>query len=208
MSRYVVGVTGGIGSGKTTVTNLFMDLGVTVIDADLIAREVVAAGSNGLKAIQAHFGDIFVLPSGDLDRSRLRQHVFSHPEDKQWLDNLLHPLIREQMLAQTRKAESAYCILSIPLLIENNLMSLVDRVLVVDVDESIQLARAIARDKSSDSQAQVTENTIKSIMQNQCSREQRLEVADDVVNNSGDKSLLDQQVIRLHKQYLAYAKLS
>lgn len=210
MSLFVVGVTGGIGSGKTTVTNLFAKHGITVVDADVIAREVVAPGSLGIRAIQTYFGDDFILPSGELNRARLRQQVFSQPHDKAWLDKLLHPLIREQMLIQSKQATSIYSMLSIPLLIENKLMSLVDRILVVDVEESIQLARAIARDASQISGQEVKqkdiENTIKSIMQNQCTRQQRLAVADDVVNNSGDKELLIEQVDRLHQFYQALAK--
>ncbi|WP_371195150.1 dephospho-CoA kinase [Glaciecola sp. SC05] len=207
MSQFVVGVTGGIGSGKTTVTDLFAEKGIVVVDADLIAREVVAPGSVGLKSIQAHFGDSVILPSGELDRANLRQRVFSHPPDKQWLDNLLHPLIREQMLLQSSSASSPYSILSIPLLVENNLMSMVNRVLVVDVEESVQLQRATNRDNHAVGGQQNTESTIKAIMQNQCTRQQRLAVADDVVNNSKDKSELIQQVNRLHQQYLSLASI-
>lgn len=205
MSQFVVGVTGGIGSGKTTVTNLFAEQGVDIIDADIIAREVVDKGSKGLDAIRTHFGPDVILPSGGLNRSMLREKVFNQPEDKKWLDSTLHPLIREEMIAQTRMASSQYCILSIPLLVENNLTAMVDRVLVVDVDESLQLTRASERDITAGENAQQTQKTIQAIMQNQCTREQRLAVADDVVNNGGDKSELIQQVNRLHKQYLALA---
>jgi dephospho-CoA kinase len=206
MSQFVVGVTGGIGSGKTTVTDLFAEKGIVVVDADVIAREVVAKGSHGLNSIQAHFGNAIVLPSGELDRVTLREHVFSSPAEKQWLDALLHPLIREKMTIQTRQANSPYCILSIPLLVENNLMSLVNRVLVVDVPESVQLQRATKRDKPVNGVQQNTENTIKAIMKNQCTREQRLAVADDVVNNGKDKTELIEQVNYLHQQYLAQSK--
>jgi dephospho-CoA kinase len=198
MSNFVVGVTGGIGSGKTTVTDLIAQYGVTVVDADVIAREVVAPKSQGLRQIIKHFGKGILLADGTLDRSALRERVFSHPADKTWLDNLLHPLIRKEMAAQTMAASSDYCILSVPLLVENGLQSLVSRVLVVDVPESIQLERAIARDKSN-------EQIIRAIMQNQCSRKQRLAVADDVVDNSEGKEHLDQQVQMLHEKYLHLA---
>jgi dephospho-CoA kinase len=206
MSQFVVGVTGGIGSGKTTVTDLFAAKGIKVVDADLIAREVVSLGSPGLAQIHQRFGDSALLPNGTLNRAWLRQHVFQHPADKNYLDRLLHPLIREQMKAQTQAADSAYCILSIPLLVENKLQNMVNRVLVIDVDETIQLARAVGRDKPSTEQQQSTEATIKSIMQNQCSRQQRLAVADDVVNNSNEIANLQSQVDHLHAQYVALAK--
>jgi dephospho-CoA kinase len=210
MSHFVVGVTGGIGSGKTTVTDLFAERGICVVDADVIAREVVAKGSDGLAKIQAYFSNIdgaenVILDNGELNRPWLRQRVFSHPNEKKWLDNLLHPLIRNHMIEQTKSATSAYCLLSVPLLIENKLNTLVDRVLVVDLDEATQLARAVGRDAKSVAQKQQTEATIRAIMQNQCSRQQRLAVADDVVNNSGHIASLREQVDSLHQQYLTLA---
>ncbi|WP_395344726.1 dephospho-CoA kinase [Ningiella sp. W23] len=206
MSHFIVGVTGGIGSGKTTVTDLFAEKGIAVVDADEIARQVVAKGSEGLAKIAAHFGDDVIQENGELDRSALRHRVFASSDDKKWLDALLHPLIREQMLTQTQQANSAYAILSIPLLIENKLQPMVDRVLVVDLDEETQLARATNRDNADkESQAQ-TEQTIKAIIKNQCSRQQRLEVADDVVNNNSDLLALVEQVDKLHSQYLKMAK--
>ena len=198
MSKFVVGVTGGIGSGKTTVTDLFAQYGITVADADVIAREVVAPESEGLRQIVEHFGKNILLPSGSLDRSALRKHVFANQEDKTWLDKLLHPLIRKEMAAQTLAATSEYCILSVPLLVEGGLQTLVNRVLVVDVPESIQLTRASARDNSD-------EQLIRAIMQNQCSRKQRLAVADDVVDNSTNIQQLNQQVQVLHNKYLELA---
>ena len=218
MGQFVVGVTGGIGSGKTTVTDFFVSKGIVVVDADIIAREVVASGTPALKAIQAYFGDDILLPSGELDRSALREQVFHDADKKTWLDKLLHPIIREQMQQQSRTADSIYSILSIPLLVENKLMSLVDRILVVDINEDLQLERAVARDGTCDiarnsdksdkrSDIQNTQNTIKAIMQNQCTREQRLAVADDVVNNDKDIVHLHQQLMPLHRQYVSMANM-
>ncbi|MBT1450526.1 dephospho-CoA kinase [Glaciecola sp. XM2] len=199
MSNFVVGVTGGIGSGKTTVTDAFAKLGVTIVDADVIAREVVAPNSEGLVAITKRFGNDILTQDGHLNRTALREHVFSHPQDKQWLDSLLHPLIREQMISQTQMASTPYSILSIPLLVENKLQTLVNRVLVVDVPETVQLKRASARDNAD-------EALIKAIMKNQCSRDQRLAVADDVVDNSNGFEYVTPQVQALHEKYLDLAQ--
>ncbi|MGL4899407.1 MAG: dephospho-CoA kinase, partial [Shewanella sp.] len=132
MSKFVVGLTGGIGSGKTTVANLFAELGITLVDADIVAREVVAKGSAGLNAIVAHFGSQILTPEGELDRGKLRQRIFSHDEERLWLNQLLHPMIRQTMLTQVNQATSPYVIMVVPLLFENGLDSLVNRVLVVD----------------------------------------------------------------------------
>jgi dephospho-CoA kinase len=198
VSHFVVGVSGGIGSGKTTVTNIFSRLGVEVVDADVIAREVVSVGTPGLNAIVKKFGQQIVSESGELNRSSLRQLVFSQPELKEWLNRLLHPLIREQMQQQTQSAKSVYCILSVPLLVENNLIKSVDRVLIVDVSEATQLQRTIRRDNSNEQQ-------ISAIMRAQASREQRLAVADDVVLNEGSPIELLEKVTELHQFYLKLA---
>jgi dephospho-CoA kinase len=198
VSHFVVGVSGGIGSGKTTVTNIFSSLGVEVVDADVIAREVVSVGTPGLNAIVKKFGQQIVSESGELNRSSLRQLVFSQPELKEWLNRLLHPLIREQMQQQTQSAKSVYCILSVPLLVENNLIKSVDRVLIVDVSEATQLQRTIRRDNSNEQQ-------ISAIMRAQASREQRLAVADDVVLNEGSPIELLEKVTELHQFYLKLA---
>jgi dephospho-CoA kinase len=198
VSHFVVGVSGGIGSGKTTVTNIFSSLGVEVVDADVIAREVVSVGTPGLNAIVKKFGQQIVSESGELNRSSLRQLVFSQPELKEWLNRLLHPLIREQMQQQTQSAKSVYCILSVPLLVENNLIKSVDRVLIVDVSEATQLQRTIRRDNSNEQQ-------ISAIMRAQASREQRLAVADDVVLNEGSPIELLEKVTELHQCYLKLA---
>lgn len=204
MSDYVVGISGGIGSGKTTVTALFAKYGVEVIDADVIAREVVAPGTPALKAIVTKFGYGILDESGGaspgmLNRAKLRTLVFNDMAVKNWLDQLLHPVIRQQMCLQTQNAKSIYCLLSAPLLVENKLYEQVDRVLIVDVDETIQLQRAVLRDKSNESQ-------IHAIMRAQATRQQRLAVANDVLNNNGKRDDLVQQVAQLHQHYLQLAK--
>ncbi|WP_166424781.1 dephospho-CoA kinase [Paraglaciecola sp. 20A4] len=198
MSKYVVGVSGGIGSGKTTVTNAFAKLNVDIIDADVVARDVVTPRSGGLGAIVEKFGPDILDKDACLNRRALRQIIFSDEQAKEWLNNLLHPLIRQETLRQTIAATSEYCILSVPLLIENGSYKNVDRVLIVDVPEETQLARSMARDNAD-------ETLIRSIMAAQASREQRLEVADDVIDNSGNESALMEQVTHLHHCYLGYA---
>ncbi|WJG10198.1 dephospho-CoA kinase [Aliiglaciecola sp. LCG003] len=194
MSNFVVGLTGGIGSGKTAVSDLFAQKGISVVDADIIAREVVQAGSPALGQIAQRFGRQAILASGELNRGYLREVVFAQPEHKQWLDNLLHPLIRVAIVQQVAAATSPYCILAVPLLVENKMAAMVNRVLVVDVDEIVQLSRASARDGQSTEQ-------IKNIMANQATRAQRLALADDVVDNNGLVGLLNEQVDHLDALY-------
>lgn len=197
MSQLVIGLTGGIGSGKTAVSDRFAELGIDIIDADVIARELVAPNTEAVKKIESYFGAKAITPSGELNRAYLREQVFSDQQNKQWLDRLLHPLIRQKMVEQTSQATSKYCILSVPLLIENNMTKMVQRVLVVDVNETTQLSRASNRDQQSEQQ-------IKNIMANQATREQRIAKADDVIDNSGSLQQLHSQVDKLHRQYLAH----
>lgn len=197
MSKYVVGLTGGIGSGKTTVSDIFAELNIDIIDADIAARMVVAPGSKALIAIKQHFGAEILDRQGQLNRSKLRSRIFSNEQDKTWLNNLLHPLIRQEILAQIAQAKSSYCLLVAPLLLENNLHKLVNRVLVVNVDEAQQVARTVARDPSSAAE-------VKRIIASQMPSEQRLSFADDIINNQ-DVSLADirQQVLNLDQKYRA-----
>lgn len=196
---YIVGLTGGIGSGKSTVAELFAELGVSVIDADVVAREVVAKGSPLLAKIVAYFGSEILLENGELNRAVLRERVFHHVAEKQWLNALLHPAIREEMLRQLQEQDSPYVLWVVPLLIENKLTALCQRVLVVDVDPATQITRATQRDSN-------RAELIRQIMASQVSREERLRYADDVINNEGDlhKSLpqLKQKVLELHQSYL------
>ena len=200
---YVVGLTGGIGSGKSTIAELFAELGVPVIDADLVARQVVEKGSPLLAEIAVHFGPEILLEDGALNRAALREKVFNHEREKQWLNQLLHPAIRHEMLRQLAAQQAPYCIFMVPLLIENNLIALCQRVLVVDVSEQIQMTRASQRDNN-----QLA--LIKNIMQSQVSRSERLQHADDVINNDVDlrESLpqLKQKVLDLPHLYLQLAE--
>jgi dephospho-CoA kinase len=198
MSHYIIGLTGGIGSGKTAVSNAFAQLGINIVDADVCAREVVTSGSNTLAQIVERFGRDILLPNHELDRALLRQRVFADDVEKNWLNQLLHPLIRQRMLAQIGASTSAYCILSVPLLLENKMQSLVNRVLVVDVPPDIQIKRVVDRDQSE-------EALIQSIMNSQIDRDSRLALADDVINNQSDLVSLHQQVDTLHLNYLALA---
>ncbi len=201
MSKLVIGLTGGIGSGKTTITNYFGELGIEIIDADIIAREVVAVNSPALKAIAQHFGNDYLLADGQLNRALLRSRIFSNEADKQWLNNLLHPLIRHNIVEQTKEAKSEYCILVAPLLIENNLLELVDRVLIVDVSETTQIARTLLRDNSS-------EQEIKAIIASQTNRTARVNAADDIINNDNSPlSDIKTAVISLNEKYFALTKM-
>lgn len=196
---YVVAITGGIGSGKTTIANRFAELGIEVVDADIIAREVVEPGTPALAAIADHFGQDVISSDGRLDRRRLRDHIFSDPAAKAWLNALLHPLIRSEMLRQCAIAESPYCLLVVPLLVENRLTSLADRVLVIDVDEETQIERTCRRDGVSRAQAEA-------ILASQASRGERLAMADDVLDNqSGTSETIRERILALHQTYLAFA---
>ena len=197
MAKLVIGLTGGIASGKTTVTNMFIDLGIEVVDADIVAREVVEPNSPALNAIKAHFGDDILAFDGSLDRAKLRSIIFDNDSEKQWLNSLLHPLIRSSMTTQLKQCKSQYCILSAPLLLENNLSYLVDRVLVVDVNEQTQLTRAMSRDNNN-------ETLIKNIINSQLSRKERLDKADDIIDNQAlSIDALKNKVLSLHQAYLS-----
>lgn len=199
MSNFIVGLTGGIGSGKTTVANIFAEYGITIVDADIIARDVVAIGSPALSHISAHFGPEFIHPGGQLNRVLLRKQIFSNEADKLWLNNLLHPLIREQLIRQLSEAQSPYCLLVAPLLIENNLITLVNRVLVVDVSEETQVNRTTTRDNNSADQVQA-------IIASQASRETKQKHADDLLNNDSHSiEELKSSITKLHQHYLTLA---
>ena len=196
---YVVAITGGIGSGKTTIANQFAELGIDVVDADVIAREVVEPGTPALAAIADHFGPDVITPDGQLDRRRLREQVFSDPSAKAWLNALLHPLIRSEMQRQCAAARSPYCLLVVPLLVENKLTGLANRVVVVDVDEATQIERTCRRDG-------VTAEQAKAIIAAQASRSERLAAADDVIENgNGSEMAIKARILTLHETYLAFA---
>ncbi|QHP59727.1 dephospho-CoA kinase [Pectobacterium carotovorum] len=195
---YIVALTGGIGSGKSTVADEFAKLGATIVDADIIARQIVEPGKPALDAIRLRFGDAMLNTGGSLDRAALRQRIFSSPAEKQWLNNLLHPLIHQETQAQFQVASAPYILWVVPLLVENGLQQRAQRILVVDVDKETQLARTLARDGISRQQAE-------NILAAQATREQRLAYADDIIDNSRCPNELAPQVAELHRQYLELA---
>tara|TARA_R110001592_G_scaffold116201_3_gene317333 strand:- start:3952 stop:4551 length:600 start_codon:yes stop_codon:yes gene_type:complete len=198
--RIIIGLTGGIGSGKSTVANEFIALGIDVVDADKVARQVVEPGQKALSEIELYFGAEVINAAGQLDRAKLRDIIFKSEIKKQWLNNLLHPIIRDALLTQIASAESKYVILEAPLLLENKLTQYTDVTLVVDVAETLQIERAMQRDGNSELQ-------IQAIMDAQISREQRLQQADYIIDNSStDLAALKQQVKLLHSQFLSLHK--
>ncbi|AXF66231.1 MULTISPECIES: dephospho-CoA kinase [unclassified Leclercia] len=197
---YIVALTGGIGSGKSTVAEAFSRLGITIIDADILARQVVEPGTPALRAIADHFGSDIIEPDGTLNRRMLRERIFTHPEEKAWLNALLHPLIQQETQKQIARATSPYVLWVVPLLVENNLHDKADRVLVVDVSPATQIQRTIARDN-------VGREHAEQILAAQATREARLAVADDVIDNNGSPDAIASDVARLHQQYLAQAVL-
>ena len=197
--RLRIGLTGGIASGKSTVAQLFMDLGVPVVDADEAARTVVAPGTPGLARVLERFGSGVVADNGELDRRALRDRIFSDPGARRDLEAILHPLIRADMEQSAATAAGPYVVMAIPLLIEGGSRDRVDCILVVDVDEAVQLQRVMARDRCSLEEAS-------SILAAQAGRSLRLAAADDVLPNTGTVTELRQGVDRLHRRYLRLAK--
>ena len=194
----VVGLTGGIGSGKTTVANGFSALGVTVIDADQLARELVRPGQPALDEIITIFGKDCVTPDRQLQRDYVRQQIYSDPGLKRQLEAVLHPKIRHRIIALLANIQDPYCIVVIPLLLETQQTDLVDRILVVDAPEKEQLARVAARDSLSD-------NTVMDIMQTQTDRNTRLAAADDIIVNDRDLAALSERIQELHTYYMEIA---
>ncbi|MEH6469746.1 MAG: dephospho-CoA kinase [Halopseudomonas sp.] len=191
---FIVGLTGGIGSGKTTVANLFAKQGIELVDADLIAREIVEPGEPALQQIADHFGEKTLQPDGSLNRAALRQIVFADPSQRLWLEQLTHPLIRQRTLERLQQARSDYAMLVSPLLLETDQHQLVDHILVVDVSEAIQIERTVHRDSN-------TKHQVREILNAQCNRKQRLERADSVIDNSLTQQALIDQVNRLDQQF-------
>lgn len=197
----LIGLTGGIASGKTLVSNCFAELGVPVLDADVLAREVVQPGSKGLKALVSYFTTAILTSDGQLDRTALRRIVFANPPDRAFLDKTLHPLIREladQRIGEARQQTHAYLIYAVPLLLETGQQDRFDRIIVVDVPESLQLERLAQRDGGSVDEA-------RSILATQVKREERLQIADDVIDNTGTTDETRKFVFSLHEKYLAMA---
>jgi dephospho-CoA kinase len=195
----VVGLTGGIGSGKTTVADCFAALGVPLIDADAIARELIVPGSPVLNEIVDCFGPDMLRPSGELDRDRLRHRVFTDAGERRRLEAILHPRIRAEMERRIRLLNTPYCIVSIPLLVEAAQTDLVDRVLVVDCPPELQRERIARR-------GGWPEEDIEGALRVQATRAQRLQAADDVIVNDGDLDTLREKVTILHRRYLELSR--
>ena len=194
-TKLIVGLTGGIGSGKSEACRLFAARGIVIIDADNIARDVVLPGRTALHDISLHFGEEILTTSGELDRRKLRDIIFSNPHEKKWLENLLHPIINLEIRNQLANAESPYVILASPLLLETRQFELTDRILVIDASEQLQIERASTRDRNDTAQ-------IKAIMNTQLSRQERCAKADDIIQNHGNLDELDEQIEKLHQRYL------
>ncbi|MBD9414073.1 dephospho-CoA kinase [Pseudomonas sp. PDM16] len=192
---WILGLTGGIGSGKSAVAQHFIDLGIHLVDADHAARWVVEPGRPALAKIAERFGEHVLQADGSLDRATLRQQVFQDEQQRRWLESLLHPLIFQEINQALARAESPYAVLVSPLLVESGQHSMTQRVLVVDAPEHLQLQRSMARDSS-------TEEQIRAILKAQTSREERLRHADDVLTNDRDLTWLKSEVERLHNFYL------
>ncbi|MBN1007714.1 dephospho-CoA kinase [Amphritea pacifica] len=196
---FVVGLTGGIGSGKSAVSQLFEQLAVDVIDADQVAREVVEPGEPALAKIAQRFGSDILLSDGNLDRKALRKIVFEAPRQRDWLEQLLHPLIRERILLKLDSSKADYTILASPLLLETDQHLLVNHVVVIDVDEATQISRTTARDNTDAAQ-------VKAIITAQMPRCERTAKADDLIDNSGTVDELPPLVEKLHKKFLQKAQ--
>ncbi|MFI4955419.1 MAG: dephospho-CoA kinase [Gammaproteobacteria bacterium] len=196
-----IGLTGGIGSGKSTVANMFAQLDVPIIDTDQIARDVVAPHTVGWQSIKQHFGEAIIdAQTQTLNRKQLRQLIFANPEEKKWLENLLHPLIRNEVNLRLSKLISDYCILVIPLLFETTYSYNLDRILVVDSLPEQQISRVTSRD-------QISTELATEIMAQQINRKQRLQQADDIIDNTHENIKdLHSQVLALHQRYLQLAR--
>src|SRR5688572_21515528 len=197
----IIGLTGGIGSGKSEASKRFAERGILVVDADVVAHEVVEPGKPALTQIAVHFGPAILDTGGNLNRAKLREIIFSDPTEKQWLESLLHPIINAKIRRQLAEATSVYTILASPLLLETQQFKLVDRILVIDTSEQHQVERASKRDRKNEAQ-------IKTIMQTQLSRQERCARATDIIQNHGSVGELEDQVEKLHQLYLELAQFA
>jgi len=197
--RYTVGLTGGIGSGKSTVADRFATLGVTIVDADVAAHRLTAPGGAAIDAIRAAFGDRFITGDGALDRAAMRSRVFADPTERQRLEAILHPLIRAASERERASAVSPYVMLVVPLLFESNPRAgTVQSTLVVACDEAVQIARVMRR-------SALTEAEVRAIIVTQMPAAERIARADEVIDNSGEAEALDAPIAALHRRYLASA---
>lgn len=196
---YRIGLTGGIGSGKSTVAALFAELGAAVVDTDLISHRLTAAEGRAIPVIRAAFGEAFVNAEGALDRVRMRERIFSDPSARLRLEGILHPMIRAEARAEVEASTTPYTVLVVPLLFEvQGYRDWLQRTVAVDCPESLQISRTMQR-------SHLDESAVRAIMAQQSSRQQRLKLADDIVSNDGDQAALPPQVRRLHEAYLLLA---
>ena len=191
----IVGLTGGIGSGKSAAANFFQNEGITVIDADGLSREVIEEGTPGFASIVEYFGSKIIDSDGSINREHLRKEVFDDDKKKKLLESIIHPLVRELMVKKIAASKSPYSIVMVPLIFETNSMSNYNRILVIDCDPKIQLERAMLRDNNSKAQ-------IQKIMDSQCSREERISIANDIIPNNDTLENLKIRSIVMHKFYL------
>ena len=191
----IIGLTGGIGSGKSAAGNEFSKLGITVIDADLVAKEAALKNSTAYKNIVDHFGNDILDDFENIDRKKLRDIIFSKPSQKEILESFLHPVITENITNQILSSKSDYTIIMVPLIFETNSMNQYQRILVVDCDEELQISRATKRDNSN-------KEDIQKILNSQASREERLSIADEVILNNSSIEFLKEEVLKVHKIYM------
>ncbi len=195
----IVGLTGGIGSGKSAAANFFQNEGITVIDADDLSREVIEQDTPGFKKIVDCFGSAILDSDGSINRAFLRQEVFDDEKKKKLLESIIHPLVRDLMIEKITASQSPYSIIMVPLIFETNSMNNYNRILVIDCDPIVQLERAMLRDKNSKIQ-------IQKIIDSQCSREERISIANDIIPNNDSLENLKIRSIAMHKFYLGLSK--
>lgn len=195
---YIVALTGGIGSGKSTIAEHFAKLGAGIVDADIIARLAVEKGSDALTKIAAHFGENILNEHGELNRKALREHIFNNDAERLWLNQLLHPIILQMTFSHFDKIDAPYILWVVPLLIETDLQKYADRVLVIDVDPKVQLNRIIQRDN-------IDENLAKKMLLSQLSNKERLQYANDIIKNNNGIDKLPPIINKLHQKYIALA---
>ncbi len=198
MSMFVVGLTGGIGSGKTVASDRFEELGVKVVDADIASRVVVEIGKPALSSIEGEFGSDVISDDGSLNRAKLREIIFKDDEAKSWLESLLHPLIGQHILDEIASATSRYVILVSPLLFETTQFQMCNRTLLIDVPKDIQILRTAKRDK-------VPESQVEKIIASQMDRDQKISKADDVIVNDGEIGDLISKIDKIHQRYIELA---
>ena len=195
----IVGLTGGIGSGKSAAANFFQNEGITVIDADNLSREVIEQDTPGFEKIVDCFGSAIIDSDGSINRAFLRQEVFDDEKKKKLLESIIHPLVRDLMIEKIAASQSPYSIIMVPLIFETNSMNNYNRILVIDCDPIVQLERAMLRDKNSKIQ-------IQKIIDSQCSREERISIANDIIPNNDSLENLKIRSIAMHKFYLSLSK--